>query len=59
MERIKYKILVISKKGGVGKSTVTTNLAVSLALKGYHVGVCDMDIHGPDIPKMMGDDRRR
>jgi Mrp family chromosome partitioning ATPase len=38
----------------VGKSTVTTNLAVSLALKGWHVGICDMDIHGPNIPKMIG-----
>ncbi len=54
MERIEHKILVMSNKGGVGKSTVTTNLAVSLALKGYHVGVCDMDIHGPNIPKMVG-----
>jgi Mrp family chromosome partitioning ATPase len=54
MERIEYKILVMSNKGGVGKSTMTTNLAVSLALKGYHVGVCDMDIHGPNIPKMVG-----
>lgn len=54
MERIEHKILVMSNKGGVGKSTVTTNLAVSLALKGYHVGICDMDIHGPNIPKMVG-----
>jgi Mrp family chromosome partitioning ATPase len=38
----------------VGKSTVTTNLAVSLALKGWHLGICDMDIHGPNIPKMVG-----
>lgn len=54
MEKIEHKILVMSNKGGVGKSTVTTNLAVSLALKGYHVGICDMDIHGPNIPKMIG-----
>ena len=54
MERIEHKILVMSNKGGVGKSTVTTNLAVSLALKGYEVGICDMDIHGPNIPKMVG-----
>jgi Mrp family chromosome partitioning ATPase len=44
----------MSNKGGVGKSTMTTNLAISLALKGYEVGICDMDIHGPNIPKMMG-----
>jgi Mrp family chromosome partitioning ATPase len=44
----------MSNKGGVGKSTCTTNIAVSLALKGWHVGICDMDIHGPNIPKMVG-----
>jgi ATP-binding protein involved in chromosome partitioning len=44
----------MSNKGGVGKSTVTTNLAVSLALKGHEVGICDIDIHGPNIPKMVG-----
>jgi ATP-binding protein involved in chromosome partitioning len=54
MERIEHKVLVMSNKGGVGKSTVTTNVAVSLALKGYEVGICDMDIHGPNIPKMVG-----
>lgn len=54
MERIDYKVLVMSNKGGVGKSTMTTNLAISLALKGYEVGVCDLDIHGPNIPKMVG-----
>ena len=59
MERIEHKVLVMSNKGGVGKSTLTTNIAVSLALKGHHVGICDMDIHGPNIPKMMGAEGQR
>ena len=46
MDRIDYKILVMSNKGGVGKSTVSTNLAVSLALKGYEVGICDTGFPG-------------
>lgn len=52
--RIKYKLIVLSGKGGVGKSTVATNLAYSLAAKGNKVGIMDADITGPDIPKMMG-----
>jgi len=51
---IKKKILVLSGKGGVGKSTVSTNLATGLAKKGYHVGLLDIDIHGPNIPNMLG-----
>src|SRR5512139_224733 len=54
MASIKHKCMVMSGKGGVGKSTVATNLAVTLALEGYHVGLIDADIHGPNIPKMMG-----
>jgi Mrp family chromosome partitioning ATPase len=54
MSQIKHKIAVISGKGGVGKSTVTANLAIALATSGYHVGVLDADIHGPCIPKMLG-----
>ncbi len=53
MSRIKHKILVLSGKGGVGKSTVAVNLAVTLALSGKKVGLLDIDIHGPSIPKML------
>jgi Mrp family chromosome partitioning ATPase len=54
MSSIKYKFMVISGKGGVGKSSVATNLAVTLAKEGYKVGLMDADIHGPNIPKMLG-----
>jgi Mrp family chromosome partitioning ATPase len=54
MASIKHKCMVMSGKGGVGKSSVATNLAVTLAMEGYHVGLMDADIHGPNIPKMMG-----
>ncbi len=52
MGLIKHKILVLSGKGGVGKSTVAANLAVSLSLSGRSVGLLDIDIHGPSIPKI-------
>ena len=52
--RIKHKVVVLSGKGGVGKSTVATNIAVALSLKGQKVGLMDVDIHGPSIPKMLG-----
>jgi Mrp family chromosome partitioning ATPase/predicted Fe-Mo cluster-binding NifX family protein len=53
MNRISHKILVLSGKGGVGKSTVAVNLAVSLALAGKKVGLLDVDIHGPSVPKIL------
>ncbi len=52
MCQIKHKILVLSGKGGVGKSTVSANLAASLAQQGFTVGLLDVDIHGPSIPTM-------
>ena len=54
LAQIKYKIVVLSGKGGVGKSTTATNLAMSLALAGRKVGLLDIDFHGPSIPKLMG-----
>ncbi len=54
MSKIKHKIVVMSGKGGVGKSTISTNLAYGLALEGKKVGILDADIHGPNIPQMLG-----
>ena len=53
MGKIKHKILVMSGKGGVGKSTVATNLAVSLSKTGKAVGLLDVDFHGPSIPTLL------
>ena len=54
MGKIKHKIAILSGKGGVGKSTVTVNLAATLSAMGKKVGILDGDIHGPNIPKMLG-----
>ncbi len=56
MEKIKHKIVIISGKGGVGKTTVAINLAISLASVGLRVGILDVDITGPNVLKMLGVD---
>ncbi len=53
MENIKHKILVLSGKGGVGKSCIAVNLAVWLSTQGKNVGLLDIDIHGPSTPKLL------
>jgi len=54
MAKIKHKIVIISGKGGVGKTTVAVNLAMSLASVGLRVGILDVDITGPNVVKMLG-----
>jgi len=54
MEKIKHKLIVMSGKGGVGKSTVAANLALRLTMEGQRVGLLDVDITGPNIPKLLG-----
>ncbi len=53
MSKIKHKIAVMSGKGGVGKSTVSVNIAAAFAKKGYKTGIMDADIHGPNVPKCL------
>ncbi|MBE6385629.1 MAG: Mrp/NBP35 family ATP-binding protein [Lentisphaerae bacterium] len=53
LSKIKRQIVVMSGKGGVGKSTVSANLAMALSMEGFNVGLLDVDFHGPSIPKMV------
>ena len=59
MSKIKHKILVLSNKGGVGKSSVAINLACALSGKGFKVGILDADLHGPSVAKMLGFEGKR
>ncbi|MFA5351091.1 MAG: P-loop NTPase, partial [Candidatus Omnitrophota bacterium] len=54
MSNIKHTLIVMSGKGGVGKTTVAVNLAYALSLTGKAVGILDIDLHGPNIAKMLG-----
>jgi len=54
LSRIKHKIIVMSGKGGVGKTSTSVNLSVALAQGGHKVGLMDVDLHGPDVPRMLG-----
>ncbi|MFA7166395.1 MAG: iron-sulfur cluster carrier protein MrpORP [Desulfoplanes sp.] len=53
LSHIKHKLVVLSGKGGVGKSTVAVNIAVALSLAGKRVGLLDVDVHGPSIPRLL------
>ena len=59
LSKINHKLIVLSGKGGVGKSTISVNLASILSEKGYKVGLLDADLHGPSIPKMLGIEHER
>ncbi len=59
LSKIKHKIGVLSGKGGVGKTTVATNLATELAKRGFNVGLLDADLHGPNVAKMLGAEGQR
>ncbi len=59
LDKIRYKIMVFSGKGGVGKSTIAVNLAYGLAMLGKNVGLLDADIHGPSVARMTGSDGAR
>ena len=59
LSQIKHKIMVLSGKGGVGKSTVSAYLALALSERGHEVGLLDSDFHGPSIPKILGLEDKR
>lgn len=59
MAKVKHKIMVMSGKGGVGKTTVAANLAFALGMQGLDVGLMDADIHGPNVPKILGIEDKR
>ncbi len=59
MAKVKHKIMVMSGKGGVGKTTVAANLAFALGMRGLDVGLMDADMHGPDIPMILGIEDKR
>jgi ATP-binding protein involved in chromosome partitioning len=54
MKGVKHKIVILSGKGGVGKTTVATNLAIAFAQRGKASGILDVDIYGPNVPKLLG-----
>jgi ATP-binding protein involved in chromosome partitioning len=54
LSKIKHKFIVMSGKGGVGKTSTSVNIAMALANKGFQVGIMDVDMHGPDVPRMLG-----
>lgn len=54
LAKIRYKLFVMSGKGGVGKSAMAVNIAAALAKRGHRVGIMDVDIHGPSVPRLLG-----
>jgi len=54
LKKIKKKFVILSGKGGVGKTSTSVNLAMALAKKKFDVGIMDVDLHGPDVPRMLG-----
>ena len=54
LKDVRHKLFVMSGKGGVGKSSVTVNLAAALAAQGFNVGILDVDLHGPSVPHLLG-----